>query len=101
MIKHHLKDLNLAICTKLQFLVFGNKFRLYSVVLLENLFYNVLGKIHKIWWIYYQRVNLQDNGNWVNHWNHCETKQAKDGWGHCWEVTNKHFELILTQMILF
>ena len=27
-----------------------------------------------------------------------QSKQMMDR-GHCWEVTNKHFELILTQMI--
>ena len=27
-----------------------------------------------------------------------QSKQRMDR-GHCWEVTNKHFELILTQMI--
>ena len=43
-----------------------------------ELFYYVLVKIQKIWYIYYQRVNLQDNGNRVNHWTHCETKQPKD-----------------------
>ena len=69
-----------------------------SIVLLENLFYHVLGKILKIWYIYYQRVNLQDKSNRVNHWNHCETKQAK-GRDHYWEVTNKQFDLMLTEMI--
>ena len=78
MIKHTLKiwiELSVQNCNFL-FLVIN------SIVLLENLFYNVLGKIQKIRYIYYQRVNLhmlQDNGNRVNHWNHCETKQAKDG----------------------